>query len=101
MRKNSVKARKFKRGTINRYGSAGAFEVFSKPCNFHDIICMNCEGDGIFTRFDRKLLIEILSYFDESTVKMRLIDQKRGGVKMLQIQDSKTEGILMPMKDID
>lgn len=164
--KNAVKARKFKRGTIDRYGSVGAFfeiecgkvtfiqgkyviescittsnanddeikfyrcydelyfnpalrfevdscgnvvqdeckqdrafEVFSKPCDFHDIICMDREGDGIFTRFDRKLLIEILSYFDESTVKMRLIDHKRGGVKMLQIQDSKTKGILMPMKD--
>lgn len=47
----------------------------------------------------RKLLIEILSYFDETTVKMRLIDHKRGDVKMLQIQDSKTKGILMPMKD--
>lgn len=164
--KNAVKARKFKRGTVERYGSVGAFfeiergkvtfnqgkyaiesaistsvkiddetkfyrcydelyfnpaimfeidscgnvvqdeckqdrafEVFSKPCDFHDIICMDRDGDGIFTRFDRKLLIEILSYFDESSVKMRLIDHKRGGVKMLQIQDSKTKGILMPMKD--
>ena len=164
--KNSVKARKFKRGTINRYGSAGAFfevergkvtfnqgyyaiestistsvknddetkfyrcydelyfnpaimfeidscgnvvqdkckqdrafEVISTPCDFHDIICMDRDGDGIFTTFDRKLLIEILSYFDESTVKMRLIDHKRASVKMLQIQDSKTKGILMPMKD--
>lgn len=164
--KNSVRARKFKRGTINRYGSAGAFfdvergkvtfnqgyyviesaistsvknddetkfyrcydelyfnpalmfeidscgnvvqdeckqdrafQVISKPCDFHDLICMDRDGDSIFTRFDRKLLIEILSYFDESTVKMRLIDNKRGDVKMLQIQDSKTKGILMPMKD--
>lgn len=164
--KNAVKARKVKRGTIDRYGSAGAFfelergkvtfvqgkyalesnistavsndaeteiyrcndelhinagllfeidnfgnvvqdelrqdnafEVVNKSCNYHNLICMDRPNDPKFSRFDRKLLLEILSYFDGDTIKIRLIENVGGGYKYLQIQDSKTKGILMPMKD--
>ena len=166
--KNAVKARKFKRGTIERYGSAGAFfeiergkvtfvqgkyalesnistsvsndaetgiyrcndellinaglmfeidnfgnavqdelrqdnafEVLNKPCNYHELICMDRTNDPKFSRFDRKLLLETLSYFDEYTIKIRLIENVGGGYKYLQIQDSFSSAILMPMKDID
>ena len=166
--KNSIKARKFKRGTLDRYGSVGAFfeiergkvtfnqgnyaiessistsvknddetkiyrcydelyfnpalmfeidscgnvvqdeckqerafEVFSKPCDFHDIICMDRTNDPKFSRFDRKLFLELLSYFDGDTIKIRLIENVGGGYKYLQIQDLFSKAILMPMKDID
>ena len=166
--KNAVKARKVKRGTIERYGSAGAFfeiergkvtfvqgkyalesnistsvsndaetgiyrcnyelsinaglmfeidnfgnavqdelrqdnafEVLNKPCNYHELICMDRPNDPKFSRFDRKLLLEILSYFDGDTIKIRLIENVGGGYKYLQIQDSFSRAILMPMKDID
>ena len=166
--KNVVKARKFKRGTIERYGSAGAFfeiergkvtfvqgkyalesnistsvsndaetgiyrcndklqinaglmfeidnfgnavqdeirqnnafEVLNKTCNYHEIICMDRPNDPKFSRFDRKLLLEILSYFDGDTIKIRLIENIGAGYKYLQIQDSFSTAILMPMIDID
>lgn len=166
--KNAVKARKFKRGTIDRYGSAGAFfelergkvtfvqgkyvlessistavsndaetgiyrcndelyinagllfeidnfgnvvqdkirqdnafEVVNKPCNYHELICMDRTNDPKFSRFDRKLLLEILSYFDGDTIKIRLIENVGGGYKYLQIQDLFSRAILMPMNDID
>lgn len=166
--KNAVKARKVKRGTVDRYGSAGAFfeiergkvtfvqgkyalesiisssvsndaetgiyrcndelyinaglmfeidnfgnavqgelrqdnafEVLNKPCNYHEFICMDRTNVSNFSTFDRKLLLEILSYFDGDTIKIRLIDNVRGGYKYLQIQDPSTRGILMPMIDID
>lgn len=163
--KNAVKARKFKRGTLDRYGSAGAFfeiergkvtfvqgkyalesnittssgdaetgiyrcndelyiiagllfeidnfgnavqdeirqdnafEVVNKPSNYHELICMNRTNDPKFSRFDRKLLLEILSYFDGDTIKIRLIENDGGGYRYLQIQDSATKGILIAMKD--
>lgn len=166
--KNAVKARKFKRGTIDRYGAAGAFfeiedgkitfvqgkyalesnistsvsndtetriyrstddllinaglmfeidnlgnavqdeliqdnafEVLDKPCNYHKFICMDRPDDPKFSRFDRKLLLEVLSYFDGDTIKIRLIDNVGGGFKYLQIQDLSSRVILLPMKDID
>lgn len=166
--KNAVKARKFKRGTIDRYGSAGAFfeiergkvtfvqgkyalesnistsvsndaetgiyrcndelhinagllfeidnfgnavqdkikqdnafEVVNKSCNYHELICINRTNDPKFSQFDRKLLLEILSYFDGDTIKIRLIENVGGGYKYLQIQDLFSRAILMPMKDID
>lgn len=166
--KNAVKARKFKRGSIDRHGSAGAFfeiergkvtfvqgkyalesniatagsndtetiiyrcndelfinaglmfeidnfgnavqdechhnkafEVLNKPCNYHDLICTDRANDPKFSRFDRKLLLEVLSYFDGDTIKIRLIDIVGGGYKYLQIQDRFSRAILMPMKDID
>lgn len=187
--KNAVKARKVKCGTIERYGSAGAFfeiergkvtfvqgkyalesnistavsndvetgiyrcndelhinaglmfeidnfgnavqdelrqdnafEVLNKPsnynklicmdrtngpkfskfaCNYHELICMDRTNDPKFSKFDRKLLLEVLSYFDGDTIKIRLIDNVGGGYKYLQIQDSFSRAILMPMKDID
>lgn len=164
--KNAVKARKFKRGTLDRYGSAGAFfevergkvtfvqgkyalesnittsvsndaetgiyrcnnelyintglmfdidnlgnavqdeirhdnafEVVNKSCNYHDLICMDKPNDSKFSRFDRKLLLEILSYFDGDTIKIRLIENDGGGYRYLQIKDLVTTAILMPMKD--
>lgn len=166
--KNAVKARKFKRGTIDRYGSSDAFfeiergkvtfvqgkyalesnistavsndaetgiyrcndelfinaglmfeidnfgnavqdechhnkafEVLNKPCNYHELICMDRANAPKFSRFDRKLLLELLSYFDGDTIKIRLIDNVGGGYKYLQIQDRFSRAILMPMKDID
>nr|UVY52695.1 MAG: hypothetical protein [Bacteriophage sp.] len=166
--KNVVKARKFKRGTIDRYGSSDAFfeiergkvtfvqgkyalesnistavsndaetgiyrcndelfinarlmfeidnfgnavqgechhnkafEVLNKPCNYHELICTDRANDPKFSRFDRKLLVELLSYFDGDTIKIRLIDTVGGGYKYLQIQDRFSRAILMPMKDID
>lgn len=166
--KNAVKARKFKRGTLDRHGSAGAFfeiergkvtfvqgkyafesnittsvsndaemgiyrcndelcinagimfdidnlgnavqneirqdnafEVVNKPCNYHDLICMDRTNDPKFSRFDRKLLLEILSYFDGDAIKIRLIESVGGVYKCLQIQDLYSKGILMPIKDID
>lgn len=162
--KNAVKARKFKRGTIDRYGSAGAFfeiergkvtfvqgkyalesnisndaetgiyrcndelyinaglmfeidnfgnavqgecrqdnafEVLNKPCNYHELICMDRTNDPKFSRFDRKLFLELLSYFDGDTIKIRLIENVGGGYKYLQIQDLFSKAILLPMKDID
>lgn len=166
--KNAVKARKFKRGTINRYGSAGAFfeiergkvtfvqgkyalesnistavsndvetgiyrcndelfinaglmfeidnfgnavqdelrqdnafQVLHTPCDYHDFICMDRSNDLKFSRFDRKLFLELLSYFDGDTIKIRLIKNVGAGYKYLQIQDLETRAILMPMKDID
>lgn len=163
--KNSVKARKVKRGTIDRWGSAGAFfeiergkvtfvqgkyalesnistsisndaetgiyrcndelhinagllfeidnfgnavqyelrqdkafEVLNEPCNYHELICMDRTNDPKFSLFDRKLLLEILSYFDGDTIKIRLIENIGPGYKYLQIQDSMTKGILIPMK---
>ena len=160
--KNAVKARKVKRGTIERYGSAGAFfeiergkvtfiqgeistsvsndaetgiyrcndelsinaglmfeidnfgnavqdnlrqdnafEVLNKPCTYHELICINRPNDPKFSRFDRKLLLEILSYFDGDTINIRLIENVGGCYKYLQIQDSFSRVILMPMKDID
>lgn len=164
--KNAVKARKFKRGTLDRYGSAGAFfeikrgkvtfvqgkyalesnittsvsddaetriyrcndelyintgllfeidnlgnavqdeirqdnafEVVNKSCNYHNLICMDRTNDSKFSRFDRKLLLEILSYFEGDTIKIRLIENDGGGYRYLQIQDSITKGILIAMKD--
>lgn len=166
--KNAVKARKVKRGTIDRYGSAGAFfeiergkvtfvqgryalesnistavsndaetgiyrcndelhvnagllfeidnfgnalqdkirqdnafEVVNKPCNYHELICMDRTNDPKFSRFDRKLLLEILSYFDGDTIKIRIIENVGGGDKYLQIQDLVSRAILVPMIDID
>lgn len=165
--KNSVKARKFKRGTIDRYGSAGAFfeiergkvtfvqgnyvleshistsvlndaesviyrcndelhinaglmfeidnfgnavqdelrqdnafEVVKKPY-YHEMFSMDRTNDPKFSRFDRKLLLEILSYFIGDTIKIRLIGNVGGGYKYLQIQDLFSRVILLPMKDID
>ena len=60
---------------------------------------MDRTNDPKFLIFDRKLLLEILSYFDEDTIKIRLIENVGGCYKYLQIQDSTTKGILMPMKD--
>lgn len=166
--KNAVKARKFKRGTIERYGSANAFfeiergkvtfvqgkyalesnistsvsndaetgiyrcngelhinagimfeidnfgnavqdelrqdnafEVVNKPSACHELICMDRTNDPKFSRFDRKLLCEILSYFDCDTIRIRLIENVGGGYKYLQIQDLSSKALLMPMKDID
>lgn len=162
--KNALKARKFKRGTIDRYGSAGAFfeiergkvtfvqgkyalesnistdaetgiyrcndelyinaglmfeidnfgntvqgecrqdnafEVLNKSCNYHELICMDRTNEPKFSQFDRKLLLEVLSYFDGDTIKIRLIENVGGGYKYLQIQDLFSKAILMPMKDID
>lgn len=166
--KNAVKARKFKRGTIDRYGSScaffeiergkvtfvqgkyalesnistsvsndaetgiyrcndelyinaglmfeidnfgnagqcecrqdNAFEVLNKPCDYHELICMDRTNDPKFARFDRKLFLELLSYFDGDTIKIRLIENVGAGYKYLQIQDLETRAILMPMKDID
>lgn len=166
--KNVVKARKVKRGTIDRYGSAGAFfelergkvtfvqgkyalesnistavsndaetgiyrcndelhinagllfeidnfgnavqdkirqdnafEVVNKPCNYHELICMDRTNDPKFSLFDRKLLLEILSYFDGDTIKIRLIENVRAGYRYLQIQDSSSRAILMSMKHAD
>lgn len=78
-----------------------AFEVVNKSCNYHELICMNRTNDPKFSRFDRKLLLEILSYFDGDTIKIRLIENVGGGYKYLQIQDLFSRAILMPMKDID
>ena len=70
-------------------------------CNYHDLICMDRPNDPKFLRFDRKLLLEILSYFDGDTIKIRLIENVGGDYKYLQIQDLFSRVILMPMKDID
>ena len=166
--KNAVKARKFKRGTLERYGSAGAFfeiecgkvtfvqgkyalvsdistsvsndaetriyrcndelhinagimfdidnfgsavqdelrqdnafEVLNKTSNYHEMICVDRTNDPKFSSFDRKLLLEILSYFNGDTIKIRLIENVGGGYKYLQIQDLYSKAILLPMKDID
>lgn len=166
--KNSVKARKFKRGTLDRYGSAGAFfeiergkvtfvqgkyvleshistsvlndaetgiyccndelhinaglmfeidnfgnaiqdelrqdnafEVVNKPCNYYEMFSMGRANEPKFSRFDRKLLLEILSYFIGDTIKIRLIGSVGGDYQYLQIQDLFSRAILLPMKDMD
>ena len=94
---------------IDNFGNAvqdnlrqdNAFEVLNKTCSYHEIICMDRPNDPEFSRFDRKLLLEILSYFDGDTIKIRLIENIGAGYKYLQIQDSFSTAILMPMKDID
>ena len=94
---------------IDNFGNAiqdelrqdNAFEVLNKPCNYHELICMDRTNDPKFSRFDRKLLLEILSYFDGDTIKIRLIENVGGGYKYLQIQDLYSRAILLPMKDID
>ena len=61
---------------------------------------MDGPNDPKFSRFDRKLLLEILSYFDGDTIKIRLIYNVVSRYKYLQIQDSFSIAILMPIKYI-
>lgn len=94
---------------IDNFGNAvqdkirqdNAFEVVNKSCNYHELICKNRTNDPKFSQFDRKLLLEILSYFDGDTIKIRLIEDVGAGYKYLQIQDLFSRAILMPMIDID
>jgi len=161
--KNACKARKFKRGTVERYGSAGAFyeiengkvtfvqgkyaiesalttstndektefyrcdsELYINPALFFEIdsdgnaiqdgfthnraftvvdkaqsfkslLHMDRPTDYQFVEFDRKLLIELLAYFDEPTVKIRILYNVGDRNNLLQIGDKLRTGILMPI----